>query len=73
MRGINPDEAVAYGAAMTGGMLNHEDDAEFVIIDVNSLTLGIETVGKLSTVVKTSLSVKEVVSNSIHLFHTTGL
>ncbi|KAJ7124957.1 heat shock protein 70 [Mycena epipterygia] len=43
-KGINPDEAVAYGAAVQGGILSgHEKGA--VIIDVVPLTLGIETTG----------------------------
>jgi heat shock protein 5 len=46
-RGVNPDEAVAYGAAVTGGILGGTIDNEdpLVIIDVTPLTLGIETVG----------------------------
>merc|ERR1712127_799190 len=49
-RGINPDEAVAYGAAVQGGVLSGEDvGGEVVLLDVNSLTLGIETVGGMMT------------------------
>merc|ERR1712054_373468 len=49
-RGINPDEAVAYGAAVQGGVLSGEDqDNEIVLLDVNPLTLGIETVGGVMT------------------------
>jgi heat shock protein 5 len=47
-RGINPDEAVAYGAAVQGGILGgeqSEDTAGLLLIDVTPLTLGIETVG----------------------------
>lgn len=45
-KSINPDEAVAYGAAVEGGVLSDDPDAqEIVIINVNSLTLGVETVG----------------------------
>jgi heat shock protein 5 len=38
-RGINPDEAVAYGAAVQGGILGGQAS------DVTPLSLGIETVG----------------------------
>lgn len=44
-KSINPDEAVAYGAAVEGGILSNEKDLEITIINVNSLTLGIETLG----------------------------
>jgi len=49
-RGINPDEAVAYGAAVQAGVLSGEDvGGEVVLLDVNPLTLGIETVGGMMT------------------------
>jgi len=48
-RGINPDEAVAYGAAVQGGVIAGDDDTEIVLLDVNPLTLGIETVGGVMT------------------------
>merc|ERR1712091_157090 len=48
--GINPDEAVAYGAAVQGGVLGGEEDTgDIVLLDVNPLTLGIETVGGVMT------------------------
>jgi len=49
-RGINPDEAVAYGAAVQGGILSNDEATEgLVILDVTPLTLGIETVGGVMT------------------------
>jgi heat shock protein 5 len=49
-RGVNPDEAVAYGAAVQGGILSGEESTEgIVLLDVIPLTLGIETVGGVMT------------------------
>ena len=48
--GINPDEAVAYGAAIQGGVLSGDDGTSgIVLLDVCPLTLGIETVGGVMT------------------------
>lgn len=50
-RYINPDEAVAYGAAVQGAILCGDEsiDQEIILLDVVSLTLGIETVGGVMT------------------------
>jgi heat shock protein 5 len=50
-KGINPDEAVAYGAAVQGGVLSGEDENlnNVLLVDVNPLTLGIETTGGVMT------------------------
>merc|ERR1739838_1172072 len=48
-KGINPDEAVAYGAAVQAGVLSGEDNVNVVLLDVCPLTLGIETVGGVMT------------------------
>jgi L1 cell adhesion molecule like protein len=49
-RGINPDEAVAYGAAVQAGVLSNDEATEgIVLLDVTPLTLGIETVGGVMT------------------------
>lgn len=49
-RGVNPDEAVAHGAAVQASIFMADGGTdEVVVIDVNPLTLGIETVGGVMT------------------------
>jgi len=51
---INPDEAVAYGAAVQGAIMQknkHATTSQLVLVDVTPLSLGIECTGKVFSVV----------------------
>ncbi|RKY42872.1 MAG: molecular chaperone DnaK [Candidatus Makaraimicrobium thalassicum] len=49
-KGVNPDEVVAVGAAIQGGVLSGEEGlSDVVLLDVTPLSLGIETLGSVMT------------------------
>jgi len=48
-KGVNPDEVVAVGAAIQGGIMGGDIDKDIVLVDVTPLTFGIETLGGVAT------------------------
>ena len=48
-QGVNPDEVVAVGATIQAGVMMEDIDQDIVLVDVTPLTLGIETLGSVTT------------------------
>lgn len=48
-KSVNPDEAVALGAAIQGGVISGDVNKDIILVDVTPLTLGIETMGNVMT------------------------
>ena len=69
-RGVNPDEAVAFGAAVQGGVIGGIKDEkieDLLLLDVTPLTLGIETKGGMMAPLINRNSVFPICSNNFSL------
>src|SRR5690606_39621424 len=66
-KGVNPDEVVAIGAAIQGGVLQG-DVRDVLLLDVTPLTLGIETAGGVMTpMIERNTDRKSTRLNSSHV------
>jgi molecular chaperone DnaK (HSP70) len=75
---INPDEAVAYGAAVQGAIMSRASTAtsQLILVDVSPLSLGIEVAGRIFSVViprNTALPVKRTKTYTTEEDYQTGI